>query len=168
MPGPVYNYDGLESRAPQTIGLAMHKTIFVNLPVADLEASKKFFGAMGYRFDERFSDENAAALVLGETMVAMLLKRDFYQTFVPGREIIDAKTTSGAILCLDVDSREVVDELVGKAIAAGATAGDVEDHGFMYGSSFYDLDGHGWEIMWMDPAAAEAGPEAHAAAQSGS
>ncbi|MGB3603262.1 VOC family protein [Gordonia sp. (in: high G+C Gram-positive bacteria)] len=141
----------------------MHKTIFVNLPVADLDASKKFFGALGYRFDERFSDENAAALVLGETMVAMLLKRDFYQSFVPGRQVIDAHKVSGAILCLDVDSREIVDELVGKAVAAGATFGDTEDHGFMYGSSFYDLDGHGWEMMWMDPAAAEAGPEAFAA-----
>lgn len=142
----------------------MHTMIFVNLPVADLDASKAFFGSMGYRFDERFSDENAAALVLGETMVAMLLRRDFYQSFVPGRQIIDAETTSGAILCLDADSRAVVDELVGEALAAGATAGNTEDHGFMYGSSFYDLDGHGWEIMWMDPAAVEAGPEAYAAA----
>ncbi|MBM7366077.1 VOC family protein [Gordonia hydrophobica] len=145
----------------------MHKMIFVNLPVADLDASKAFFGAIGYRFDERFSDENAAALVLGETQVAMLLRRDFYQTFVPGREVIDATTTSGAILCLDADSREVVDEIVGKALAAGATFGNTEDHGFMYGSSFYDLDGHGWEIMWMDPAAVEAGPENYAAAQNG-
>ncbi|ALG85974.1 VOC family protein [Gordonia phthalatica] len=145
----------------------MHTMIFVNLPVADIEASRAFFGKIGYRFDDRFGGDQCAALVLGETMVAMLLERDFYQTFVPGRQIIDATTTSGAILCLDADSREVVDEIVGKALAAGATFGNTEDHGFMYGSSFFDLDGHGWEIMWMDPAAVEAGPEAYAAAQNG-
>ncbi|KJR07363.1 VOC family protein [Gordonia sihwensis] len=143
----------------------MHKMIFVNLPVADLDASREFFGKLGYSFDERFTDENAAALVLGDAIVAMLLKRDFYQTFVPGKTIIDAKSTSGAILCLSAESREEVTAIVDKAVAAGATFGDTEDHGFMFGSSFYDLDGHGWEIMWMDPAAVEAGPEAYAAQQ---
>ncbi|MGB3698655.1 MAG: VOC family protein [Gordonia sp. (in: high G+C Gram-positive bacteria)] len=145
----------------------MHKMIFVNLPVADLAASREFFGKLGYTFDDRFSDEKAAALVLGETIVAMLLQRDFYQTFVPGREIIDATTTSGAILCLSAESKDEVIGLVDKAVAAGATFGNTEDHGFMYGSSFYDLDGHGWEIMWMAPEAVEAGPEAYAAAQEG-
>ncbi|WFN92306.1 VOC family protein [Gordonia sihwensis] len=143
----------------------MHKMIFVNLPVADLDASREFFGKMGYTFDDRFTDENAAAMVLGETIVAMLLRRGFYQSFVPTKQIIDATTTSGAILCLSAESREEVDGIVSKALEAGATAGDVEDHGFMYGSSFYDLDGHGWEIMWMDPAAVETGPEAYAAQQ---
>ncbi|EGD54400.1 hypothetical protein SCNU_13989 [Gordonia neofelifaecis NRRL B-59395] len=98
----------------------MHKMIFVNLPVADLDASREFFGELGYSFDERFTDENAAALVLGETIVAMLLKRDFYQTFVPGKTIIDAKSTSGAILCLSAESRDEVTAIVDKAVAGGA------------------------------------------------
>lgn len=143
-----------------------HAMIFVNLPVADLAASRAFFEALGYTFDERFSDENAAGLILGDTQVAMLLRRDFYQTFVPDKQVADARSASEVLVCLSAESRDEVDALADGAVAAGASAGRTEDHGFMYGRSFDDLDGHTWEIMWMDPAAVEAGPEAYAAGQS--
>lgn len=143
----------------------MHKMIFVNLPVADLERSRRFFTSMGYTFNENFCDGNALALVLGDSIVAMLLERDFYKTFILDREIADPHTTSNAILCLSAESRDEVDAVVDKALAAGASAGDTEEHGFMYGRSYFDLDGHAWEITWMDPAAVEVGPDAYAAEQ---
>ena len=143
----------------------MHKMIFVNLPVADLDRSRTFFESMDYSFNDNFCDGNALALVLGDSIVAMLLQRELYQSFVPQKEVADPRTSSGSIVCLSAEGRDEVDALVDKAMAAGATAGDTEDHGFMYGRSFYDLDGHAWEIMWMDPAAAEVGPEAYAEQQ---
>ncbi|MCF8608554.1 glyoxalase [Gordonia sp. HY285] len=143
----------------------MHKMIFVNLPVADLDASRAFFTSMGYEFNDNFCDGDALALVLGDSIVAMLLQRDVYKSFVLGKEVVDAHAASGCIVCLSAESRDEVDAVVDKAMAAGATAGDTEEHGFMYGRSFFDLDGHAWEIMWMDPAAAEVGPQAYAAQQ---
>jgi len=134
--------------------------IFVNLPVADLAASRAFFTAMGYSFDENFSDDNAAALVLGDGIVAMLLRHEFYRTFIGHKQIVDAKTTSGVLVALSTDTREEVDALADAAIAAGATAGRTEDHGFMYGRSYDDLDGHTWELTWMDTAAMESMPPA--------
>ncbi|MGO3328661.1 VOC family protein [Gordonia sp. (in: high G+C Gram-positive bacteria)] len=144
----------------------MHKMIFVNLPVVDLDRSRDFFESMGYSFNDNFCDGNALALVLGDAIVAMLLQRDTYQTFVPQKVVVDPLTSSGSIVCLSAESREDVDRLVDKAMAAGATVGDTEEHGFMYGRSFFDLDGHAWEIMWMDPAAAEVGPENYVAQES--
>ena len=144
----------------------MHDMIFINLPVTDLDRSRQFFQSLGYGFDERFSDSNAASLVLGKSQVAMLLKRDFYGTFTD-KPVADPASTSGCLVALSADSRDAVDELVGKAVAAGGTATRSEDHGFMYGRSFEDLDGHTWEIIWMDPAAVEAGPEEFAAQQQG-
>ncbi|MFF9089591.1 VOC family protein [Streptomyces sp. NPDC014991] len=127
--------------------------IFVNLPVTDLDASKRFFTELGYTIDPRFSDEKAASVVISDTIVAMLLTRPFYATFTK-KEIADATTTSEVLLCLSAESREQVDELVDRAIAAGgAASGETQDHGSMYGRAFEDLDGHIWEVMWMDPAA---------------
>jgi predicted lactoylglutathione lyase len=129
--------------------------IFVNLPVSDLDASKKFFTDLGYSINAQFSDENAASVVISETIVAMLLTKPFYSTFTK-KEIVDATKSTQVLLCLSAESREKVDELVNKAVAAGGTANDdVQDQGFMYGRSFDDLDGHSWEIVWMDPAAIE-------------
>lgn len=139
-----------------------HQMIFVNLPVADLARTRSFFEALDYEFNEHFCDENALALVLGENLFAMLLRRDFYETF-HGKETADATKVSGCLVCLSADSREAVDSLAERAIAAGATAGRTEDHGFMYGRTYDDLDGHTWEIMWMDPAAA--GPQEYAQGQ---
>lgn len=129
--------------------------IFVNLPVNDLDASKKFFTELGYTINPQFSDENAASVVISDTIVAMLLTKPFYSTFTK-KEIADATRTSEVLLCLSAESREKVDELIEKAIAAGGTPSDqVQDHGFMYGRAFDDLDGHTWEVMWMDPAAVQ-------------
>jgi predicted lactoylglutathione lyase len=140
----------------------MHAMIFVNLPVADIERSRKFFTDLGYTFNEKFCDGRALALVLGESKVAMLTQTDFFGSFHPV-ETADATKTKECVICLSADSRDAVDVLVDRAIAAGGTAGDTEDHGFMYGRSYDDLDGHSWQIFWMDPAAAAVGPETYAA-----
>ena len=142
----------------------MHDMIFVNLPVADLDRSRAFFEGLGYRFDDRFCDGNALALVLGDAIVAMLLRRDFYATFTD-KKIVDATAESETLLALSASSRDEVDSLVDKAVEHGATAGRTEDHGFMYGRTYDDLDGHTGEIMWMEPAAVEAGPEEYAKQQ---
>lgn len=129
--------------------------IFVNLPVNDLDASKKFFTELGYSLNAQFSDENAASVVISDTIVAMLLTKPFYASFTT-KEIADATKTSEMLLCLSAESREKVDELVEKAVAAGGTASEkVQEMDFMYGRAFDDLDGHTWEVVWMDPAAIE-------------
>ncbi|GAA3994867.1 VOC family protein [Streptomyces sp. NBC_01352] len=129
--------------------------IFVNLPVNDLDASKKFFTELGYSINAQFSDDNAASVVISDTIVAMLLTKPFYSTFTK-KEIVDAAKSSEVLIALSAESREKVDELVDKALAAGGSpAGEPQDHGFMYGRSFDDLDGHTWEVMWMDPTAVE-------------
>jgi len=136
----------------------MHDMIFVNLPVADLQRSRDFFTALGYHFDDRFCDGNAAALVLGDTIVSMLMQKEFYSTFTD-KSIVDATTASEVLINLSAGSRDEVDAIVDKAVALGAKDGRTDDHGFMYGRDFEDLDGHAWGIMWMDPAAVEVGPE---------
>ncbi|HZF92416.1 VOC family protein [Streptomyces sp.] len=129
--------------------------IFVNLPVADVDASKKFFTELGYSINPQFSDETTASVVISDTIVAMLLSKEKYAQFTK-KEIADATRTSEVLIALSAESREKVDELVDKALAAGGTtAGETQDMGFMYGRSFDDLDGHTWEVVWMDPAAIE-------------
>ncbi|POX55242.1 glyoxalase [Streptomyces sp. Ru71] len=129
--------------------------IFVNLPVNDLEASKKFFTDLGYTINPQFSDDNAASVVISDTIVAMLLTKPFYATFTD-KEIADATKTSEVLVCLSAESREKVDELVDRALSLGGTAtGKTQDMGFMYGRAFDDLDGHTWEVVWMDPAAVQ-------------
>src|SRR5262245_555192 len=130
----------------------MHQMIFVNLPVADLPTSRRFFTGLGYSFNEQFSDDKALCLALGERLHAMLLKREFFQTFTP-RKVADAKASSEVLICLDVASRGAVDELVDRALTLGGTqVREPQIHGdFMYGRSFADPDGHIWEILWMDP-----------------
>ncbi|MER6157552.1 VOC family protein [Streptomyces sp. NPDC001868] len=129
--------------------------IFVNLPVNDLDASKKFFTELGYALNPQFSDENAASVVISDTIVAMLLTKPFYSSFTK-KEIADATKTSEVMLCLSAESRAKVDELVDKAVAAGGTASEkVQEMDFMYGRAFDDLDGHTWEVVWMDPTTIE-------------
>lgn len=133
----------------------MSTKIFVNLPVRDLEKSKAFFAALGYSFNPQFTDENAASMVISEDIYAMLLVEPFFKTFTK-KEIADADKTTEVIVALSVESRERVDELADAALAAGGQpANDTTDQGFMYGRSFADLDGHIWEVVWMDPAAVE-------------
>ncbi len=136
----------------------MHTMIFVNLPIADVQRSRDFFTAIGYTINEQFSDENAVAVELGENIAAMLLKTEFFGTFHEATTA--APGVKECLIALSAESREQVDEVVSRAVAAGGTEGRSEDHGFMYGRAFDDLDGHCWEIMWMDPAAAAGDPAA--------
>ncbi|HET9976184.1 MAG TPA: VOC family protein [Burkholderiaceae bacterium] len=127
----------------------MHKQIFVNLPIADMARSQAFFKALGYSFNPDFTNDQGAALVLGDNLFAMLLVREFFATFVD-KPIADAKKTTEVLVCLSCDSREEVDALVAKALAAGGTAPrPPQDMGFMYSHSFEDLDGHIWELVHM-------------------
>ncbi|WP_030866056.1 VOC family protein [Streptomyces sp. NRRL S-37] len=129
--------------------------IFVNLAVDDLDASKKFFTELGYSINPQFSDETAASVVISDTIIAMLLTKQKYAGFTK-KEIVDATKSSEVLLGLSAESREKVDELVEKAVAAGGSVtGETQDHGFMYGRAFDDLDGHTWEVIWMDPAAVQ-------------
>lgn len=133
----------------------MSRMIFVNLPVKDLSASTAFFEALGFSKNSQFSDENASSIVISDTIHVMLLTEPFFKGFTR-KDIADSTTSTEAMIALSADSRDAVDELADKAIAAGGqTATDPQDHGFMYGRSFYDLDGHHWEVMWMDPSAIE-------------
>ena len=130
------------------------RKLFVNLPVRDLSRSMDFFTKLGFRFNPQFTDgNNAACMVLTEEAYVMLLVEPFFKTFTD-REICDTSAHTEALLALYCESREEVDSLVHAAIeAGGAHAKEPQDHGFMYGWSFYDLDGHHWELGWMDPAA---------------
>ncbi|MFE2302945.1 VOC family protein [Streptomyces sp. NPDC059445] len=129
--------------------------IFVNLPVSDVAASRKFFTELGYSINPQFSTDDCACVVISDTIIAMLLSKQRYADFTK-KEIADATRTSEVLLCLSAESREKVDELVDGAIAAGGSgSGEAQDQGFMYGRAFDDLDGHTWEVMWMDPAAVQ-------------
>jgi predicted lactoylglutathione lyase len=143
----------------------MPKLIFVNLPVTDLARATAFYEAVGARKDARFSDPTASCMVLSETIHAMLLTHDKFRQFTP-KPIADAKATTGVLICVSAESRDEVDQVAGKAGEAGGRADPAppQDHGFMYGRSFEDPDGHVWEVMWMDTAAAEAAMGAKPAA----
>ncbi|WP_328750864.1 VOC family protein [Streptomyces sp. NBC_00285] len=126
--------------------------IFVNLPVNDLDVSKKFFTELGYSINPQFTNDDAASVVISDTIYAMLLTKPYYATFTK-KEIADTAKTSEVMVALSAESRAQVDELVDKALAVGGTpSGATQDHGFMYGRSFDDPDGHTWEVVWMDPA----------------
>ena len=134
----------------------MSKLIFVNLPVADLPAAKAFYEAIGATNNPMFTDDNAACMVFTDVIHVMLLTHDKFAQFTP-RRIADAKETSEVLICISADSRAAVDEITDKALAGGGREPrEKQDHGFMYGRSFEDLDGHIWEAMWMDMAAATA------------
>ncbi len=128
----------------------MNKQIFVNLPVKDLERSKTFFAALGFGFNEQFTDQNAACMVIApDTIYAMLLVEDFFKTFT-GKAIVNAHEATEVLNCLSCESQEEVDSTVAKALAAGGKAPRAPvDHGFMYAHSFEDLDGHIWELVFM-------------------
>ena len=124
--------------------------IFVNLPVRDLAAAKAFYGGLGFSFNEQFSDEKTASVVVDENIVVMLLTRDRFADFVTG-EVGDPAQSTTVLNGLSAGSREEVDELVSRALANGGKPWlPAQDHGFMYGASFTDPDGHVWEPMWMD------------------
>ena len=134
--------------------------IFVNLPVKNLGRTKAFFEALGYSFNPQFTDENAACLVISDNIYAMLLMEPFFGTFTQ-KQIVDAKANVETLIALSCDSREEVDELMAKAIAAGGKEPRAaQDQGVMYSRAFDDLDGHTWELVWMDPSFVQSGPGA--------
>jgi predicted lactoylglutathione lyase len=132
----------------------MPTKIFVNLPVKDLEKSMNFFKHLGFSFNPHFTDDKAACLVIHEgSIYAMLITEPFFKTFTK-KEISDAKKTTEVLIALDAESRQQVDELVRRAVEAGGSVYmKPQDHGWMYGHSFADPDGHQWEVLYMDESA---------------
>lgn len=129
----------------------MATQIFVNLPVKDLQRSIAFFTALGYTFNLNYTNEDATCMVIGDNIFVMLLVEKFFKTFI-SKEICDARKSTEVLLALACDNRAQVDEQLAKAIAAGATiARDPQDLGFMYSQAFEDLDGHIWELFYMEP-----------------
>ena len=133
----------------------MPKMVFINLPITDLARSTAFYEALGGTKNPKFSDETGACMVLSETIHVMLLTHEKYRNFT-ARPIADARASSAALIALSFDSRDEVNATIDRAVAAGGQAdpNPKQDHGFMFGRSVQDPDGHVWEIFWMDPAAA--------------
>jgi predicted lactoylglutathione lyase len=132
----------------------MHKQIIINLPVKDLAKSKAFFSALGYSFDPKMGNENAAMMVIAEGSIsAMLTTEAFFKSLID-KPLAQAKEANEVVLCLTCESREELDSLIARAVAAGGrTPHPPEDHGFMYDQGFEDLDGHLWNLVWMAPQA---------------
>ena len=124
--------------------------IFVNLPVKDLSKTIKFFAKLGFKFNPQFTDKNATCMIIGKNIFAMLLVEKFFKSFIKKR-ISDARKATEIIIGITAESRNEVDSLLKKATSAGAKpANKPYDHGWMYGASFHDLDGHIWEVFFMD------------------
>lgn len=131
----------------------MATKIFVNLPVKDLNKSVEFFTKLGFKFNPQFTDENATCMIVGEDIFVMLLVEGFFKTFTH-KAISDATKSTEVIVSLSADGRQEVDRMIGKAVAAGATTpNEPKDYGTMYQHGFQDLDGHLWEIFYMEPGA---------------
>jgi predicted lactoylglutathione lyase len=134
------------------------RLIFVNLPVKDLDASVAFFTSLGFSFDPKFTDATATCMIVSEQAYVMLLTQPKFASFIT-KPLGDPAQSTSAIMAVSAEDREAVDRLADAALAAGAApASDPQDYGFMYSRSFHDLDGHLWEVLWMDPAAVEQGP----------
>lgn len=143
--GPTIKNSGTKPSTP--------RKLFVNIPVRDLQRSIEFFETLGFTFNTQFTDATATCMLVGEDAYFMLLTTEKFRDFSK-RPLADAQRQTGALFAITVDDRSEVDALADKAIAAGGShAADPQDHGFMYVRSFYDLDGHHWEVFWMDPSA---------------
>jgi uncharacterized protein len=133
----------------------MAKKIFVNLAVRDLKKSTDFFDRLGFTFNPQFTDETAACMIVSEDIYVMLLTESKFKSFTP-KQVCDATKSTEVLVCLSAGSRNEVNDLVRKAVAAGAkTYKEPEDHGFMYGHGFQDLDGHIWELAFMESGASK-------------
>ena len=131
----------------------MSTQILVNLPVKNLKKSIEFFTKLGYAFNPQFTDETATCMIVSDNIFVMLLTEEKFKTFTP-KSICDAAKSTEVWVCLSTESRQKVDDLVRKAVAAGGTTyNNPQDHGFMYGHGFQDLDGHMWELIFMEPSA---------------
>lgn len=129
----------------------MPKQIFVNLPIRDMERSQAFWKSLGYSFNPQFTNDQGACMVVSDSIFVMLLVEPFFKGFT-NKPVADATKATEVLVALNFDSRDEVDAVVKKAIAAGATTPmPPQDHGFMYQHGFTDLDGHMWEVFWMDP-----------------
>ena len=143
------------------------RALFLNMPVADVARSTAFFTKLGFRFNPLFSDTSTACMLVGEQAFVMLLSHERFADFSK-LPLGNPATHALALYCFSVASRDAVDAVSAAALAAGATEADgAEDHGFMYTRSFFDLDGHGWQVMWMDPVAAQMGPAEFVASTQG-
>lgn len=132
--------------------MSASRELFVNLPVRDLPKSMAFFTTLGFTYNKQFTDDNAACMNISDKAWVMLLVEPYFKSFTSHR-ICDTSTHTEALLAVSCSSREEVNEMVEKALAAGgSSAMPAQDHGFMYAWSFYDIDGHHWEVLWMDPA----------------
>ena len=128
----------------------MATKVFINLPVKDLDKSISFFTNLGYSFNPQFTDEKAGCMIISESIFAMLLTETYFQTFTR-KKVSDAKESTEVLIALDTNSREEVQQMVAKAVALGGTIyKEQQDHGWMYQHSFADLDGHQWELVYMD------------------
>ncbi|QGH35017.1 glyoxalase/bleomycin resistance/extradiol dioxygenase family protein [Gracilibacillus salitolerans] len=126
------------------------QNIFVNLPIKNLKKSVEFFSALGFEFNQQFTDETTTCMIVNDNIFVMLLEEERFQDFT-SKEIVDATKATEVLIALSAESPEKVDEMVNNAIEAGGSrANEKQDHGFMYGWSFQDLDGHIWEIVYMD------------------
>ncbi|MDK3021010.1 VOC family protein [Cupriavidus taiwanensis] len=135
----------------------MNQQIFVNLPVRDLQKSIAFFTQLGFSFNPQFTDDTATCMIVGENIFVMLLTEAKFRSFSPN-EICDARKATEVLVCLSMETRARVDEMVNAAVLAGGnTYKPPMDLGFMYGHGFQDLDGHVWELVYMDMAAMQAG-----------
>ena len=143
----------------------MATEIFVNLPTSDLERAKAFYTGIGWRINPLFTDENAACVIIDDHVYLMVLTRDFFSTFTD-KPIADPRASVQVETAFSRDSREAVDAIIEKVIAAGGTEHrEAQDYGFMYARDFEDPDGNLFSALWMDPVAAEKGPEAFMAQQ---
>ena len=142
-----------------------NRKMFLNLGVQDLDRSVEFFKELGFEFDPRFTDETATCMLVGEDAYVMLLTQSKFAEFAKN-EVADPRARTEVLVALTAESRDELDTLVDKALAVGGSpAKEPLELGFMYGRSFFDPDGHHWEIFWMDPVAVEQGPQAaHSAA----
>src|SRR4051812_24604446 len=133
----------------------MSRLTFVNLPVQDLTKSVEFFTRLGFEFYPAFTDEKATCMVVSDKAFVMLLVQPFFATFTT-KDVTDPSTHTGVIMGVSADSRAEVDALVERALElGGGIAKEPTDEGYMYGRSFYDLDGHAWEVIWMDAASVQ-------------
>lgn len=128
----------------------MKTKIFLNLAVKDLNRAVSFFNELGFSIDPKFTNDKGACVVISENIYVMILVKEFYQTFTE-KQICDSTTTSEVLISLSMESREKVDEIINKAVQAGGTDyQEAKDYGWMYQRTFLDLDGHHWEVFYMD------------------
>ncbi|AYJ50433.1 VOC family protein [Rhodococcus sp. P1Y] len=131
----------------------MSRMLFANMPVENVDATRTFFAGLGFEFNDMFSDENCVSMIISDHATVMFLSESRFKDFISD-SITDTTQSREVLMCISADSRDEVDSLVDSAIAAGGSSWmEPQDHGFMYGRAFRDLDNHVWEVMWMDPSA---------------